>query len=245
MVHPSAREPARRRLPLPLPASSLVVPALAGIGGAAFLAWKPGVARSMVGSPRAFGFTLVVASCVLAGGWLLPRLGRGWRTTAAAQLVPVLAAFLVTVAPAFRQVSVDEAFPAATPGVSASPDAGTHATPRSGVVAPDRAIVLGRSELHGIDHRASGEALLLRRADGSLVVRLAQLDVEPGPDYQVHLVPGAARREPGDGVRLDRLRGNRGNQNYNVPKGFRVTTPVTVLVWCRAFAVPVAAATIL
>lgn len=222
-----------------MPASSLVVPVLAGIGGAAFLVWKPGVARSMVGSPRAAGFTLVVATFVLGAGWLLPRFGRGARTTAVVQLVAVLAAFLLTVAPAFRQVTVEEAFPTAVGG---SLPAGPSAT--SGTDQPDRATMLGRADLAGIDHRATGDVLLLRREDSSLLVRLERLDVEPGPDYQVHLVPGADQHKPGDGVHLDRLRGNRGNQNYEVPADFRSTTPVTVLIWCRAFAVPVANATI-
>jgi hypothetical protein len=104
--------------------------------------------------------------------------------------------------------------------------------------------VLGREHFAGIDHRASGVVLLLRREDRSLVVRLERLDVEPGPDYQVYVVPGADQRKPRDGTHLDRLRGNRGNQNYDVPADFRPTTPVTVLIWCRAFAVPVANATI-
>jgi hypothetical protein len=105
--------------------------------------------------------------------------------------------------------------------------------------------MLGRADIRGIDHRASGDVLLLRRADGSLVVRMERLDVEPGPDYQVYIVPGANQRKPQDGIHLGRLRGNRGNQNYAVPADFRHPgTPVTVLIWCRAFAVPVANATI-
>lgn len=227
---------ALRRIRLPLPTSSLIVPILAGLGGVVFLAWKPGVARAMLGSPRAAGFTVVVVALVLGAGWLLPRLGRGPRTTAAVQLVPVLLAFIVTVAPAFRQVTVDEAFPEA---VTSRPPTAVTASAEA-----DRATVVGRGRLRGIDHRASGDALLVRRQNGSLVVRLERLDVEPGPDYQVYLVPGGQRRTPGAGVHLDRLRGNRGNQNYDVPTDVRVRGSVTVLVWCRAFAVPVAAATI-
>jgi len=221
-----------------MPASSLVVPVLAGIGGAAFLAWKPGVARSMVGSPRAAGFTLVVAALVIGAGWLLPRLGRGPRATAVVQLVPVLAAFLLTVAPAFRQVTVDEPFPTAI-DVSQPTAASNPGASQAG-----QATTLGRADIRGIDHRASGDVLLLRRADRSLVVRLQRLDVEPGPDYQVYLVPGADQHRPQDGVHLGRLRGNRGNQNYAVPADSHPTMPATVLIWCRAFAVPVANATI-
>ena len=202
-----------------LPRSSLVVPAVAAIAGLAFFAWKPGVARSMLGSPRAAGFTVVVGAVVLGLGWLLPRLGRGPRVTALAQAVPVVLAAAVTVLPAFRTVTVEE--PAAA-----------------------RATELGRAAVQGVDHAATGRALLLQDPTGPLVVRFESLDVEPGPDYHVYLVPGAERHAPDGATYLGRLRGNRGNQNYLVPSGTTARTPVTVLVWCRAFGVPVAAATV-
>lgn len=93
-----------------VPLTSLLVPAVAAVGAVAFLAWKPGVARSMLGSPRALGFTAVVTGLVVGLGWLLPRLGRGARVTAAVQAVPVVLAFAFTVLPAFRDVSADDPF---------------------------------------------------------------------------------------------------------------------------------------
>jgi hypothetical protein len=219
-----------RRLPVPL--ASLVVPGIAAAGGAAFLAWKPGVARSMLGSPRALGFTVVVGALVLGLGWLLPRLRRGPVTTAAAQAVPVVIAFVVTVLPAFHDVTAAEAFPPAS------------TEPASSVTMPaPSSAVIARAALRGIDHRASGVVLLVQTGD-RLVVRLEDVDVEPGPDYQVHLVPGPDRRRPDEGTHLGRLRANRGDLNYPVPQGLGADRPVTVLIWCRAFAVPVAQATL-
>lgn len=216
---------------LALPLSSLVVPGIAALLGSIFLAWRPGVARSMLGSPRAAGFTVLVGATVIGIGWLLPRLGRTGLTTGLVQVVPVVLAAVVTVLPAFRNVTVDEPFR-------------QRAADGSGVLEGQATSgVVGRAGLHGIEHRASGDVLLAMGADGSYVVRLEHLDVEPGPDYQVHLVPGSAI-DPSGGVRLDRLRGNLGNQNYPVPATASTVRPVTVLIWCRAFAVPVAAATI-
>jgi len=224
----TATSRARRRLP---PAYALVVPALAGAGGLAFLAAKPGVARSMASSPRALGFTVVVAALLLGATWLLPRLAVRPVLTVAAQLVPAAAAFGLAVLPAFHQVTVVEAFPDAVPIAAPAAPAG-------------RADVIARAPLHGIDHDASGTALLVMRGDGTYVVRLQSLDVEPGPDYQVHLVPGRDRQRPSGGTHLDRLRGNRGAQNYDVPRTVTLDGPVTLLIWCRAFGVPVAAATL-
>lgn len=221
------------------PAYALVVPGLAGVGAVGFLGSRPGVARAMAGSVRALGFTLVVGGLVLGAAWLLPRLRVRPTVTVLVQAVPAVLAFTVAVLPSLHQVTVVEAFPAAAPTTTATSGAPLPAAPAGG-----RADVLASAPLHGIDHDATGVALLVRRTDGSSVVRLQSLDVEPGPDYQVHLVPGAARTNPRGGVHLGRLRGNRGDQNYDLPPGSVVEGPVTVLVWCRAFGVPVAAATL-
>jgi hypothetical protein len=100
------------------------------------------------------------------------------------------------------------------------------------------------SSLTGIRHRASGLVRVLPAAAGGEVVRLERLDVEPGPDYVVYVVPGAGREDPDGGTLLDRLKGARGNQNYPVPAGARLREPFTVLIWGRAFSVPVAAGTV-
>ncbi len=239
-----------RRTFLP-PRSSLVVPAVAAAGATAFFAWKPGVARSMLGSPRALGFALLMGLLTVGLGLLLPRLRRGPWVTGLAQAVPVAAAFVLAVAPSFHDVTVTDPFPtaapAAAPGATGVPGA-TGAPGATGVpTTPVAPAATARSSLHGIDHHATGNVLLLA-AGTSYVVRFESLDVEAGPDYHVHLVGRADATDPDGGVRLGTLRGNRGTQNYAVPPGAAAAIaahrPFTVLVWCRAFSVPVAAATI-
>jgi hypothetical protein len=109
--------------------------------------------------------------------------------------------------------------------------------------AVDAPVRLRTAEVSGIGHRAEGSASLVRLPDGDLLVRLEDFSVDPGPDYRLLLVPGADQESPGDGVELGRLKGTSGDQNYAVstspPSG-----PVTVLVWCEAFGVPIAAATL-
>ena len=234
--------PSRVRRLASLPRTSLAVPAAAALGGVAFFAWKPGVAQSTFASPRAFGFAASVGILTLALGWLLPRLGRGFVLTAIAQAVPVVIAFVITVLPAFRTITVNDPLPGAPLAAGTAASVATSAPAAQPPVSTTT--TLSRAGLTGIDHRASGDAVLIRLADGSHVIRLEHLDVEPGPDYFVFVVPGAEHRAPDGGARLNHLRGNRGNQNYPVPQGIAVTRPVTVLIWCRAFAVPVAAATL-
>lgn len=98
--------------------------------------------------------------------------------------------------------------------------------------------------IEGIDHRASGTAVVYRQPDGSLLVGLEDIDIQPGPDYDVYVVAGARRESTEGGTRLDDLRGNRGTQYYPVPAGVDIATGEwTVLVWCQTFDVPVAGAT--
>lgn len=96
----------------------------------------------------------------------------------------------------------------------------------------------------GIDHRAEGTVVIYRQPDGRYVIGLEDIDIQPGPDYDLYLVPGEDREDTRGGVRLGDLRGNRGTQFYEVPAGVDLENgPWTVLVWCQTFAVPVANAT--
>jgi hypothetical protein len=96
--------------------------------------------------------------------------------------------------------------------------------------------------LQGIDHDASGTASVIRNPDGALVVRFADFAIEGTPDPRVYLVPGEDERRPG-GTELGGLEGNQGEVlDYAVPDDVDPTAGPgwTVLVWCRAFSVPIA-----
>ena len=87
--------------------------------------------------------------------------------------------------------------------------------------------------------------MIYRLPDGSHVVGLEDINIQPGPDYDVYLVPGTDREDTDAGIRLDDLRGNKGTQYYAVPAGAEAGSgDWTVLVWCQTFDVPVAGATL-
>jgi hypothetical protein len=122
----------------------------------------------------------------------------------------------------------------------AAPAAPGTAAPAPEPTAPVR-VSTGR--LSGIGHSASGEASIIRQPDGSFVVRFSNFDIEGSPDPIVYVVEGEGKRDPG-GVDLGRLRGNVGtDSDYAVPQGTEPGPGWTVLVWCQAFAVPIANAT--
>lgn len=58
-------------------------------------------------------------------------------------------------------------------------------------------------------------------------------------------MPRADTRDINDGVKVANLKGNRGDQNYNVPRGVDLSSGTwTVLIWCAPYTVEVANATL-
>ncbi|HEV8115024.1 MAG TPA: DM13 domain-containing protein [Acidimicrobiales bacterium] len=248
------------RLPGGLRWWELVPEAVLAAGLGLFAATEPSAAGSAFKSSTAIA--LMVAAAV---AWVLVRLvllrfapWRGPRT--GVFLVAAVAVLAIVVLPAYDNTTVVEALPVADvdpspaadtttsmptvtpPAASPAEDTITTASPTTTV--PPQPVAVRSSPLHGIDHRASGSAVVYRQPDGSQVVGLEDIDIQPGPDYDVYVVPGADRESLGDAVRLDDLRGNKGTQYYEVPPGTDLTTgPWTVLVWCETFDVPVAGAT--
>ena len=81
-------------------------------------------------------------------------------------------------------------------------------------------------------HKAQGVAKVINLADGRTFLRLENLKATNGPDLYVYLSTG---KDASDIVNLGRLKGNIGNQNYEIPTGADLAKYNTVLIWCKAF----------
>ena len=81
-------------------------------------------------------------------------------------------------------------------------------------------------------HKAEGIAKVINLADGRTFLRLENLKTTNGPDLYVYLSVG---KDLSDIVNLGRLKGNIGNQNYEIPAGTDLSKYDTVLIWCKAF----------
>ena len=123
---------------------------------------------------------------------------------------------------------------AAPAGAADAAGAGATSEPRTGLR------LLGRGRLRGIGHTASGSAEIVE-TDGKVVVQLRDFKVQAGPDYRLYLADG---ERPDGGRDLGGLKGTSGNQRYTVKRRADARRFDTVLIWCRAFSVPVAAATL-
>jgi hypothetical protein len=81
-------------------------------------------------------------------------------------------------------------------------------------------------------HKVEGVAKVISLADGKTFLRLENLKATNGPDLYVYLSTG---KDISDIVNLGRLKGNIGNQNYEIPTGTDLSKHNTVLIWCKAF----------
>jgi Electron transfer DM13 len=210
------------------------------LGLGLFAVTEPSAALSAFHSGRAVALMLGAAATWIIGRVVVVRFIRWPALRLVVFSAAALAILKVVVFPAYQNETVVEALPVRTA-------AGPMPAPLTTVPVPSVSAApapLRSGPLHGIDHRASGTASLYRLPGGPLTVGLEQIDIQPGPDYDVYVVPGAGRRDKAGGTRLDDLRGNRGTQYYAVPTGVAADEGAwTVLVWCQTFGVPVAAAT--
>jgi Electron transfer DM13 len=104
--------------------------------------------------------------------------------------------------------------------------------------------LLGRGTFEPVAHSVSGTATTIRLAEGGNVLTLTDFEVDNGPDLRVYLVVGPARNESevDEFEDLGALKGNKGNQQYEIPRELNLNRYTTVVIWCRAFSVSFARA---
>lgn len=91
-------------------------------------------------------------------------------------------------------------------------------------------------------HKGEGKATVLQSAGGVNLVRLTDFRVTNGPDLELLLVKAADPASSSDvktseWVSLGPLKGNVGDQTYNVPDGVDPAEFGSVVVWCEQFGV--------
>jgi len=98
--------------------------------------------------------------------------------------------------------------------------------------AASQPVLLASGTFRSAAHETTGEASLIELPTGERVLTLTEFETEPGPDLRVYLVPSDSSIT--DKVDLGGLKGNKGDQQYEVP----ANAPTgAVVVWCRAFSV--------
>ena len=180
---------------------------------------------------------------VLTGLWFglagVAALFVGWRWRSLA--LPVVGTYLVTATALGGYLLftstvdkvVNEDVVVAGPSASSSPSG-------SASTAPTAPVQIASGMFTNQAHDTSGLATLIEQPNGDRVVTLTRFKTDPGPDVRVYLVP-----DPGgsvkDAVDLGGLKGNKGDQQYDVPVGAEAGA---VVIWCRAFTVAFGTATL-
>jgi len=148
-----------------------------------------------------------------------------------------------------NQVSDTVPIVAPAPGTAAPSGPAVPSGPAtSAVPAGNRLLAQGSFITH--EHATSGDVQLVQLADGRRQLVLRNLSTSDGPDLRVWLsdqavvegVAGWRVFDDGAWVELARLRGNKGNQVYDVPAGVDLSRYRSVSIWCKRFAVSFGAA---
>src|SRR5215467_9493687 len=102
--------------------------------------------------------------------------------------------------------------------------------------------VLTSGSFHSVAHDSKGTASIYQLAGGKRILRFTDFETSNGPDVRVYLV---AANDASDSetvkkagfLELGSLKGNVGDQNYDIPAGVDLTKYRAVTIWCKRFSV--------
>ena len=110
-----------------------------------------------------------------------------------------------------------------------------------------RRIELAAGDFIDAEHGTSGRAILYLRDDGTRYLRLEGFETSNGPDVHVWITDRQSGGDcdgcndswgiydDGDYVRLGELKGNQGDQNYEIPADADLGPMKSVVIWCDRF----------
>ena len=181
-----------------------------------------------------------------------------WVGGGVAVVLAVAAALLFQPWLLFVDVRVDDEIPSAvaSPAATASPDtadtsgtaAGASATPTA--PPPAGPVDLGSGTFVSHEHETTGTVRVIEHPDGTRQLAIENLETTNGPDVHVWLSAGPVV-EGIDGwftagghpyVDLGLIKGNQGNQLYDIPADVDLAAYPTVDLWCVQFSVSFGAA---
>ena len=101
-------------------------------------------------------------------------------------------------------------------------------------------LVMGN--FHSNAHDTKGTATVLDLGGGRRVLRLTNFETSNGPDVRVYLVAAADVQDnntvkTAGFVELGPMKGNIGDQNYDIPATVDLANYRTVTIWCKRFSV--------
>jgi len=103
-------------------------------------------------------------------------------------------------------------------------------------------MTLADGRFHDGAHKTSGTATIHQLSDGKRVLRLTNFETSNGPDVRVYLVAAEDAKDNDTVTRagfleLGSLKGNIGDQNYELPADTDLSKYHAVTIWCKRFSV--------
>lgn len=101
---------------------------------------------------------------------------------------------------------------------------------------------LASGQFHSGAHETKGMATVFQLADNKRTLRLTNFQTSNGPDVHVYLVAAADAKDndtvtKAEVVDLGSMKGNIGDQNYDLPANTDLSKYRAVTIWCKRFSV--------
>jgi Electron transfer DM13 len=104
-----------------------------------------------------------------------------------------------------------------------------------------------KGSFKGLAHETKGVASIYQLADGKRTLRLTEFETSNGPDVHVYLAVSEVEKgndtiKEAGFIDLGSMKGNQGDQNYDIPADADLNKYRTVSIWCARFGVNFATA---
>ena len=102
--------------------------------------------------------------------------------------------------------------------------------------------LLADGMFHSNAHETKGKATIYQLADEKRILRFTEFETSNGPDVNIYLVAAPAVKDDATVkeagfITLGPIKGNKGDQNYELPSDVDLGTYQAITVWCKRFSV--------
>ena len=151
--------------------------------------------------------------------------------------VVAVAAGVLVIAPTLFDKEVDEQIVTGAPA-SSEPARSQREGDRQPTRPPEGNMQIASGRFFSIAHEGTGKAAVVELPSGARKLTLSDFETDAGPDLRLYVSTGnPANGGLGEFRDLGALKGNVGNQQYDLSRAVNLGRYSTVVVWCRAFSV--------